>query len=580
MKGYNEPKSRVELILAARNLADRDVMSKSDPMCVVYRVDNNVAREVARTETIKDNLSPKWGTKIKLDYYFERRQTLLFKIYDIDSPTAELTHHDFLGECSTDLADILAAPHGYLTISLSGWSGARGHMIVFAEEVTQVQNDFFIFKIQAIDLHKKFHFIQPDTYLEFLRHLPDGSRHLVLRTAVVNNSCFPTYSQVDLQIRQLCGNELTNEFTIQCFRVGSNGNMLVGEVTTTFDKIKSSGSTPLPILNPRKIRRSSYKDSGALRFLEARHEKAHSFVEFIRGGLQLDFAVCIDFTASNGSVHSQQSLHYIDPQNQNQYELAIGAVLEICQHYNHTKQFEVMGFGAKIPPSNTVSHLFPLDLETRQRVINGVESVLQMYRKALFSIQFYGPTNFSPSVKEFAYKASLLAKEKNRYQMLLIITDGEITDMLKTVDAIVDASDKPLSIIIVGVGNASFDKMDDLDSDQAMLSASNGRKALRDIVQFVPFRDFFPPSGMPRSLLEADQIKRRLAEAVLEEVPEQVTSYMRMMKISPDPPRFQLPPGDDLLDLIPPLNTSRPVDSMLDTSQPPVNPAYQQVLLA
>uniref|UniRef100_A0A1I7S2X2 Copine-8 n=1 Tax=Bursaphelenchus xylophilus TaxID=6326 RepID=A0A1I7S2X2_BURXY len=566
MKTYNEPKSKVELVLAARNLADRDVLSKSDPMCVVYRVDNNVAREVARTEIIWDNLSPNWATKIKLDYFFERRQTLLFKIYDIDSPNATLSEHDFLGSCSTDLADILAAPNGYLTLSLGGWNRAKGHLIVFAEEVTQVQNDIFLFKIQGIDLHKKFHFIKPDTYLEFYRHLPDGSRQLVVRTGDVKMSCFPNYPKVELKIRQLCGNEPTNEFTVQCHRVEKHGNVLIGEVTTTFDKIKAAGSSPFPIINPRKVRHPNYKDSGALRFLESVHERSHSFLEYIKGGLQLEFAVCIDFTASNGPVHSQTSLHYIDPNNQNQYEMAIAAVLEICQHYNHSKQFEVMGFGAKIPPGNQVSHLFPLDVESRQRVIDGVDSVLGLYRKTLLYIQFYGPTNFSPSIQEFAYKASLLAKEKNRYQILLIITDGEITDMAKTINSIVDASDKPLSIIIVGVGGSSFDKMDDLDSDQALLTTANGKQALRDIVQFVPFRDFFPPSGMPRSVLEADQIKRRLAEAVLEEVPDQVTSYMRMMGISPGPPILQLPPGEDILSFIPPPDAS--------FIQPPTNPSY------
>lgn len=54
--------------------------------------------------------------------------------------------------------------------------------------------------------------------------------------------------------------------------------------------------------------------------------------------------------------------------------------------------------------------------------------------------------------------------------------------MAKTVAAIINASDLPLSIIIVGVGNDSFDKMDELDSDDALLTA-NGRVAKRDIVQ-------------------------------------------------------------------------------------------------
>ena len=50
------------------------------------------------------------------------------------------------------------------------------------------------------------------------------------------------------------------------------------------------------------------------------------------------------------------------------------------------------------------------------------------------------------------------------------------------------ASTLPLSIIIVGVGNDNFEKMDELDSDDKLLSY-NGRTAARDIVQV--FRKFY-----------------------------------------------------------------------------------------
>ncbi len=41
----------------------------------------------------------------------------------------------------------------------------------------------------------------------------------------------------------------------------------------------------------------------------------------------------------------------------------------------------------------------------------------------------------------------------NLYNILLIITDGEIHDMPSTKDLIVRASKMPLSVIIIGVGN-------------------------------------------------------------------------------------------------------------------------------
>jgi hypothetical protein len=47
----------------------------------------------------------------------------------------------------------------------------------------------------------------------------------------------------------------------------------------------------------------------------------------------------------------------------------------------------------------------------------------------------------------------------------LIITDGIISDMEKTIEQVVIGSELPLSIIIVGVGEADFEGMEQLDGD-------------------------------------------------------------------------------------------------------------------
>lgn len=86
--------------------------------------------------------------------------------------------------------------------------------------------------------------------------------------------------------------------------------------------------------------------------------------------------------------------------------------------------------------------------------------------------------------------------------------------MDETKSLIVDASELPLSIIIVGVGQESFEMMIELDSDGGLLRDNRGRLAKRDIVQFVKFSDYL--SKGPHVL----------AEEVLKEVPEQVVSYM------------------------------------------------------
>jgi hypothetical protein len=71
------------------------------------------------------------------------------------------------------------------------------------------------------------------------------------------------------------------------------------------------------------------------------------------------------------------------------------------------------------------------------------------------------------------------------YTILLIVTDGVITDLEATKEAIVDASALPLSVIIVGVGDADFSAMVALDADEERLTDQHGRRAQRDVVQFV-----------------------------------------------------------------------------------------------
>jgi hypothetical protein len=65
---------------------------------------------------------------------------------------------------------------------------------------------------------------------------------------------------------------------------------------------------------------------------------------------------------------------------------------------------------------------------------------------------------------------------------MLLLTDGQICDMPETKAAIVDLSGLPCSIIIIGVGNADFSSMGELDGDGAPLKDDRGRPCRRDIV--------------------------------------------------------------------------------------------------
>jgi hypothetical protein len=75
---------------------------------------------------------------------------------------------------------------------------------------------------------------------------------------------------------------------------------------------------------------------------------------------ELDFTVSVDFTKSNLPMTEESSLHRMDDFKANQYEIAIAAVADICQHYNSKRYFKGYGFGARVPPDPKVRYNFPL----------------------------------------------------------------------------------------------------------------------------------------------------------------------------------------------------------------------------
>lgn len=117
------------------------------------------------------------------------------------------------------------------------------------------------------------------------------------------------------------------------------------------------------------------------------------------------------------------------------------------------------------------------------------------------------------------YKHSHLIQEvaeeegKLSYTILLILTAGNIENVKETKAKLVEASEEPLSIVIVGIGDADFDGMEFLDEHNAR------REGGRDITKFVRFSDY--------------KSFNALTEAVLDEIPQQLVDYYFERKIMP-----------------------------------------------
>uniref|UniRef100_A0A9J7YF84 Copine 8 n=2 Tax=Cyprinus carpio TaxID=7962 RepID=A0A9J7YF84_CYPCA len=506
------PATKVEITVSCRNLLDRDTFSKSDPSKNIFLLpccsnaysDLPLFFQFGRTEVIDNTLNPDFVRKFILDYFFEERQNLKFDLYDVDSKSTNLSKHDFLGQACCTLGEVVGSLGGRMEKALGGIPGKKcGTIVVKAEELSNCRESVMM-QFCGNKLDKKDFFGKSDPFLVFYRSNEDGTFTICHKTEVVKNTLNPVWQAFKISVRALCNGDY-DRYGVHDF---------IGEFSTSYREL-SRGQSQFNVYEVILF----YSFVTLLSFLV---DTEVTFLDFIKG-----------------NPAQPTSLHYMNPYQLNTYAMALKAVGDIIQDYDSDKMFPALGFGAKLPPDGRISHEFALNGNPQNPYCNGIDGVMEAYYQSLKSVQLYGPTNFSPVINHVArYAASV--KDGSQYFILLIITDGVISDMAQTKESIVNAASLPMSIIIVGVGPAEFDAMIELDGDEVRIS-SRGRYAERDIVQFVPFRDYIDRTG--NHILSM----ARLAKDVLAEIPDQFLSYMRTRGIKPSPaPPPYTPPGHPL----------------------------------
>ncbi|KAI9549080.1 Copine-1 [Dissostichus eleginoides] len=519
--------TKVELCVSCTDLLDKDVGSKSDPLCVLLQsTGGDKWTELARTERLKNTSSPAFSQRLKLDYHFEKVQNLKLGVYDIDNSSSDLGDDDYLGGVELTLGQIVASKSLTRPLQLKkGKPAGKGSITITAEEIKD--NRAIELEFEAKNLDKKDTFGKSDPFLEFFKKADDGKWQLV-----VKNNLSPSWKKFTVALQTFCGSDLERPLKVDCSDYDSDGTHdLIGSFTTKVSELmKAAGGSPVSFdcIHPDKQKKKkSYKNSGVVSLKNSKMLTQYTFLDYVMGGCQINFTVGVDFTGSNGDPRSPNSLHYMSQDGLNQYLSALWSVGNVVQDYDTDKLFPAFGFGAKLPPDyQTANHEFALNFNPANPFCQGVQGIVEAYRMVLPQLRLSGPTNFSPLINHVAGIASQAAQSNNaaQYFVLLILTDGEITDFDQTKDAIVRASRLPLSVIIVGVGPADFKAMELLDGDDGVLRSTVGEAVARDIVQFVPFRKF------------KDAPQASLAQSVLAEVPNQLVSYFKMRGFDPPKP--------------------------------------------
>eukprot|EP00746_Dinoflagellata_sp_MGD_P037405 gnl/MRDRNA2_/MRDRNA2_189901_c0_seq1.p1 gnl/MRDRNA2_/MRDRNA2_189901_c0~~gnl/MRDRNA2_/MRDRNA2_189901_c0_seq1.p1 ORF type:complete len:556 (+),score=92.72 gnl/MRDRNA2_/MRDRNA2_189901_c0_seq1:3-1670(+) len=513
-----------------------DWMSESDPVVQVFeRRQQGTPAFLGQTEVVQDNADPSFVQSVIVDYLFEEEQELLLRVLDVDNDKIGFSDADLVGETVLRLGWLVAAPGQALTRDLIGKNkrSPSGVINVSAQMVAE-STDIARMELGARNLYNTAAWLigilhKPNPCLVFQQCREDGTWVDVARTETRYRTVGPlTWNTMCEKCQRLCNGDLKRPLRIKCLdEIHKHGKMtyrVIGACTTSLEELVTLDGRNLELSDPDEL--EIKKPRGTLSCSCNVMPGPPNLMEYLRGGLELSLHVAIDFTASNGAPQDPNSLHYIYPQGTyNTYESAIVSVGSILRDYDSDKMIPLFGFGGCPGQDLRVSHCFPLSGRADSAEVHDVDGILAAYRNSIRTTTLSGPTLFAPLIQE-VNRTVMTQPSSNRlqYHILLILTDGCIQDMPATIDAIVAASALPLSIIIVGIGNADFTNMQVLDADIQPLRASDYTKQLRDNLQFVPMRDVQTSAGS-------------LAREVLRELPEQVTTYFhQIQKVGPGAP--------------------------------------------
>ncbi|OQR99523.1 hypothetical protein THRCLA_21826 [Thraustotheca clavata] len=233
-----------------------------------------------------------------------------------------------------------------------------------------------------------------------------------------------------------------------------------------------------------------------------------------RSGLESsNLVLAIDYTKSNtwtGERSFQgKCLHYIDPRGAelNPYQKVILTLGRTLEAFDDDNLIPAFGFGDIHTGGNSC-----FNMGVNSQPCQGFAQVLTRYNQLTPTLKLSGPTNFAPVIRQTID----IVRQSQQYHILVIVADGQVSNEQDTADAIVQASNYPISIIMVGVGDGPWDMMNEFDDNLPQRRFDN--------FQFVEYA----------KVLQYNKINPDIgfATAALMEIPEQYKLIRKMGLLS------------------------------------------------
>lgn len=532
--------------------------------------------EIGNSELSQEARFPNFGFDVTIPFRSYTVQLVRFEVYRVkhEMDLHVLRDHQFLGCAEINIIDAVKARcqgegngEGWCVRKLLNPrpnAPFQGKIAIWAEEDASSKS-IMNFDVRAEKLRKT-DFWKPrtDPFLTVNRADPkkmidpseiegykgDVDLNLVYRTETHRRTRKPTFKRISVSVQALCeckGKQKVVFDMWDWFRIGVP--RLIGTGLSSYDDIyknfvdnkpvyveicrRKEMPTNMPFTVGHLEAYNPDKDHGRLIIEGVEVLRTYTFLDFMRSGTEIVPIFAIDFTRSTGlrdaGVAAGHPLHPLPSEGQNDYIEAMKALGSVMQNFNSKHKFPCYGFGAKVPPTTTVcSHAFAINGDFFSPEVEGIDKVLELYQDCLQVARLHGPTHLHP-ILELARKwAEPYAEAKTvndnnvdmKYFVLVLLTDGGVVDQQKAVNAILEMTGLPISVIIIEIGDGKDPFLENIDAEVKANQALHPDEPVRDFIHIVRFNDF---RGNPRAL----------NHRTLYSIADEVSAYFASVDVQP-----------------------------------------------
>lgn len=319
-------------------------------------------------------------------------------------------------------------------------------------------------------------------------------------------------------------------------------------------------ATTVKLMNPDSKKRNEQTASLLIKNWRSQ-PNTPTFNNYLDSGLKFKLNFAIDCSGSNQKQSS--GLHQLNSDGENQYtwairDLADGLVRGLGGMEN-ISGINAFGFGGQVVEPHTVNPTVKYALTpTKDVACDSIDDISKQYgifTKIPFASNVSTRTRFAPFLSHFdssviTVKEDIVSiDEKNygalnvqnpTYNILVILTDGEVQDQAEMLQVLYNLSLKPVSIIFVGIGHDKNHKFTDLlqfNTDQrGALRVDKHMHIARQMTHFFPYLFF---------IKSTEYIKIKLARSIQAQVVNQfflankfpVKKHSRSSLPPPPPPQ-------------------------------------------